>query len=92
KLKFLEDKWKDVNFSLIPYRTTGTCTLGGWGDIYNALDEDVLEVQQLEVSQFKGPFIDIISDWSSSLLTITNVLENWKRLQQKWMQLQPIFE
>jgi len=92
KIKTLEEKWKNVNFILIPYRNTGTFTVGGWGDIYTVLDEDVLEVQQLEMSQFKGVFAEQISEWYNSLLNISIILEEWKRFQKKWMQLQPIFD
>lgn len=92
KITTLEEKWKNVNFMLIPYRNTGTYTIGGWGDIYAVLDEDVLEVQQLEMSQFKGVFAEQISEWYTSLLNISIILEEWKRFQKKWMQLQPIFD
>ena len=92
KIHLLEDKWKSVNFLLMPYRNTGTFTIGGWGDIYAVLDEDVLEVQQLEMSQFKGVFAEEISEWYNSLLNISIILEEWKRFQKKWMQLQPIFD
>lgn len=92
KIKLLEEKWKAVNFLLLPYRNTGTFTVGGWGDIYAVLDEDVLEVQQLEMSQFKGVFAEQISEWYTSLMNITVILEEWTRFQKKWMQLQPIFD
>jgi len=92
KIKTLEEKWKNVNFLLIPYRNTGTFTVGGWGDIYTVLDEDVMEVQQLEMSQFKGVFAEEINEWYVSLLNISIILDEWKRFQKKWMQLQPIFD
>jgi dynein heavy chain len=92
KLNYLDERWKSVNFELLPFRTPGNNQVGGWGDIYTALDEDVMEVQQLEANQFKGPYLNTIAEWSQSLLNISNILETWQRLQQIWMKLQPIFE
>lgn len=92
KLEYLEARWNEVNFILVPYRIAGQFTLGGWGDIYAVLDEDVQEVQQLEMSQFKGVYLEDINNWTQSLLNITSILEAWRKFQQKWVQLQPIFE
>ena len=90
KVNTLEENWKDVKFSLFPFKNT--FTIGGWGDIYDRLDEDVLEVQQMEITPFKGDYEVIIQNWSVLLLNITNILELWKKFQVKFLQLQPIFE
>jgi len=92
KVEILEENWKTVEFMTIPFKTPGTFTIGGWGDIYTRLDEDVIEVQQMEISPFKGVFESVILEWSTLLLDVTYILENLKKFQVKWMQLQPIFE
>ena len=89
-LNDLEERWVTINFTLSPYK--GTFTVGGWGDIYNFYDEDVAEVQQLEINQFKGPFINLINNWSQAFININIILDSWRKFQKMWMHLQPIFE
>jgi dynein heavy chain len=43
-------------------------------------------------SPFKAVFEEEILEWNNSLLTMSNVLEEWAKVQFNWTYLQPIFD
>ncbi len=46
----------------------------------------------MQFSPFKKPFEEEIIAWESQLKTMSEVLEEWAKLQVQWMYLQPIFD
>jgi dynein heavy chain len=44
------------------------------------------------VSPFKGQFSEEIDSWNSTLILVSEVIEEWFKLQRNWLYLQPIFE
>ena len=91
-LDAIEKKWREIVFQTVSHKTTGVQNIANWNDIYKDLDNDIGEIQQLEISQFKGPYTERISTWSKDLLNISNVLEEWNKLQRFWIYLQPVFD
>jgi len=75
-----------------PYRDTGTSVLAGFDEINTVLDEQVTMTQAMQFSAFKGPFEERIDQWNDTLFTVSEVLDNWAKVQRDWMYLQPIFE
>ncbi|MCQ2818128.1 MAG: hypothetical protein MJ252_12755 [archaeon] len=92
QLRNLEKKWKDIFFGLAEHKGTGINTIANWNDINKDLDTDIMEVQQLDLSPFKGPFTKEIADWNTALLNISSVLEEWNKCQKSWIYLQPVFD
>jgi dynein heavy chain len=43
-------------------------------------------------SPFKKPFEARIMEWFNTLKRISDILEEWAKLQMNWMYLQPIFD
>lgn len=91
-LDVIEKKWKEILFVTVPHKTTSIPNISNWNDIYKDLDNDISDVQALEISSFKDPYINKIADWSRDLLNISNVLEEWNKLQRYWIYLQPVFD
>ena len=92
QLETIEKKWKDINFVLALNKNTKVFTISNWNEINKELDTDIMEVQQLEISPYKGPFEKRISDWGKELLNVSNVLEEWNKCQKTWIYLQPVFD
>jgi dynein heavy chain len=92
QLDNIEKKWKEISFGLILHKTTRIPNVSNWNDINKELDNDIMEIQQLEVSPFKGPFGDKIASWNKELLNISCVLEEWLKCQKNWIYLQPVFD
>jgi dynein heavy chain len=92
QLDKLEKIWKENLFNIKKHHISGVNAITNWMDINKQLDEDLLLVNQLEVSPFKGPYAGKISKWLEELILVSNVLEEWNKCQKKWIYLQPVFD
>ncbi|MBP5699880.1 MAG: hypothetical protein J6W71_03420, partial [Methanobrevibacter sp.] len=92
QLKAIDHKWKDIFFVLTEHKLTKIPTISNWNDINKELDQDLMDVQQLDLSPFKGPFAEQITKWSNELIQISSVLEEWNKCQKIWIYLQPVFD
>ena len=92
QLHEIEKKWKDIFFVLTEHKLTKLPTISNWNEVNKELDTDIMDVQQLDLSPFKGPFADLISKWNKDLLLISSVLEEWNKCQKSWIYLQPVFD
>jgi len=84
--------WEPVNLVVLPYRETGTCILHEFDTYLQLLDEHVTTTSAMAFSQFKARFEDRINEWSAQLSLVSDVLEEWIKVQRSWMYLQPIFD
>ena len=50
-----------------------------------------MNLQSMAGSQFIGPFLGVVMDWDKTLSLISDVLEEWMIVQQKWIYLEGIF-
>ena len=46
----------------------------------------------MQFSPFKKPFEGEIEEWNSSLLYVSECIDEWIKCQGQWMYLQPIFD
>ena len=88
----MEKKWELVEFELLKYKQTGSYTITNFELVETILDQHLSDTQTLMVNPFKGPFNEQIEKWFEDLLTISNVIEEWRRFQGQWCYLQPIFD
>jgi dynein heavy chain len=88
----LEKNWKECIFNLKSHPQTKVNIIFNWMDVNKCIDDDLLMANQLDVSPFKGTFAVKISQWLSDLLLISNIIEEWNKLQKKWIYLQPVFD
>jgi dynein heavy chain, axonemal len=88
----MEADWLPFKLDIRNYRDTGTGVLAGFDEINTVLDEQVTMTQAMQFSAFKGPFEERIDVWNHKLFVVSEVLDNWIKVQREWMYLQPIFE
>ena len=69
-----------------------TYILRGIDELQQLLDDHVAITQQLAFSAFKKPFSDRIDGWADVLNTVSDVLDEWIKVQRAWLYLQPIFD
>ena len=60
----MKKEWLDVIFGMKPFKTSGTCTVTGFDDAWNIVDEHSVLTQTMQFSSFKGPFVDDIEEWN----------------------------
>jgi len=87
----IDKKWREIYFITVPHKTK-VPSITNWNDINKELDQDIMQVQQLDISPYKGPFTESISVWLKDLIVISNVLEEWNKCQKSWIYLQPVFD
>lgn len=59
--------------------------------ILQQLDDHIVLTQSMSFSPFKKPFEDAIDKWESTLVLVSNIIEEWLKVQRQWMYLEPIF-
>mgnify|MGYP000067473068 CR=1 FL=1 len=91
-LQKMNNEWADVDMQIEPYRNTGTFVLKGVDDLMALLDEHVTMTQAMTFSAFKKPFAEQLDAWAETLNTVSDVLEEWIKVQRSWLYLQPIFD
>ena len=87
----MEGEWKDMIFDTKEYRTSGTRVLNGTDEIQQLLDDQIVKTQAMKGSRFIKPFLERITVWEDTLVTMQDILDNWMKVQSTWLYLEPIF-
>lgn len=74
-----------------PYKQTGTYILAAAEEAMQMLDDHVVLTQAMSFSPYKKPFEARITAWEQKLCTSSDVIEEWLKVQQSWLYLEPIF-
>jgi len=86
----MKDEWKEIKFDLKDYPDPPkniSYVVRTYDEINAILDEHIQNTQMMTFSPFKAVFEEEILDWNASLLNMSNVLEEWAKVQGNWMYL-----
>ena len=87
----MEHEWKDLTFETKEYRNSGTRVLSSVDEIQQLLDDQIVKTQAMKGSRFIQPFIERITLWEETLVTLQDIVDNWMKVQSTWLYLEPIF-
>lgn len=69
--------WEAVEFLLKAFKNTGTFSVAGFDDAMTMLDEHIVLTQTMQFSPFKKPFEEEIEEWNSTLLYVSECIDEW---------------
>lgn len=82
--------WENINFEFSQFKSG--IIIKSFDDVVALVDEHIANTQSMLFSPFKKPFEQKIFDWFNNLKKISDIMEEWMKLQMNWMYLQPIFD
>jgi dynein heavy chain, axonemal len=82
--------WDNINFEFTQFKTS--YVIKTYDDAVALVDDHIANTQAMLFSPFKKPFEEKIMEWFNTLKRISDILEEWAKLQINWMYLQPIFD
>ena len=80
QLKGIEIKWKEIFFVLTENKLIYLPTIANWNEINKELDTDIMNLQKLDLSPFKGLITEQILKWN--ILLISSILEEWIKFKR----------
>ena len=60
--------------------------------MFDEIEDHQINLEMLQSNQSAGSFLDEISKWQTTLQHIEGVLQQWKQVQQLWIQLDYLHE
>ena len=93
-IKDIQNFWENKDLNIQKYIKNGVekgFILRKSEDINIQLEDHILNLQTIGSSRYLQAFQDRVVKWGRCLNTITECLETWHLVQQKWMYLESIF-
>ncbi|VDO04672.1 unnamed protein product [Rodentolepis nana] len=93
-LEDIKKTWKEMKFTLALYtkcKDKPCPVISGVDEITKVLEDNMLVLQSINGSRSAQPFMNTIRQLEKDLSIISDTLEKWVIVQQKWMYLEVIF-
>ncbi|XP_044582280.1 dynein axonemal heavy chain 1-like isoform X2 [Cotesia glomerata] len=87
-LEKLSQSWLNLKLEIAPHNSNSeTCVISVSKELFEKLDEDIREVQQINCEAFEAS----ANEWAAKLKLIRQVLSTWIDVQRMWINMEPVF-
>ena len=90
-LQKIINAWSQLFLEYVPFKATGVQILVQPGEVFEALDDHEVQLQNMMGNRFVGFFEKVVTEWKTKLSTVRAVLDVWLEVQRSWTQLESIF-
>ncbi|TGZ71294.1 hypothetical protein CRM22_002727 [Opisthorchis felineus] len=93
-LEDIKNIWLEMRFSLSPYTKCNKepCfILASVEEPSQIMEDHMMSLQSIGASRHATPFLAIVRQWERDLTIVSDTLDLWVAVQQKWMYLEAIF-
>jgi len=90
-LDAMEKAWVGVKLEIVDYRETKTFVMRGFDEVQQQLDDHIVMTQTMAFSPFKKAHVERIDVWEVTLKNMSDIFDEWVKVQRSWMYLEPIF-
>ncbi|QDZ24237.1 heavy chain of dynein [Chloropicon primus] len=91
-LKKINDKWVDIEFTVLPFKELKDAfILGGVDEIIAALEDSMVTMSVILASRFVTGIRAEVDKLNNQLRLFSDTLDEWLECQKQWMYLESIF-
>ncbi|XP_050526602.1 dynein axonemal heavy chain 12 isoform X2 [Daktulosphaira vitifoliae] len=90
-LNKMKEEWQTISLSTSPYKGTKINIISGLDDIQMIIDDHLIKTISMRGSAFVKPIAAEVKEWFDLINRINMTLEEWAKVQIKWLYLMPIF-
>nr|CAK6928266.1 unnamed protein product [Fasciola hepatica] len=94
QLEDIKNTWLEMKFVLTAYTKCNRepCyVLGAVDEPIQCMEDHMMSLQSIGASRFATPFVTIVRQWEKDLTIVSDTLDLWITVQQRWMYLEAIF-
>ena len=91
QLNQLDELWKQVTFTVKPYKGKEAYVLDDVETLLNVLDESLANTNTILGSRYIKPLLSQAENWRTLLLNLQVIMDEWVTCQHQWIYLENIF-
>eukprot|EP00919_Chromeraceae_sp_WS-2016_P005632 GHVR01013171.1.p1 GENE.GHVR01013171.1~~GHVR01013171.1.p1 ORF type:complete len:2258 (+),score=491.25 GHVR01013171.1:121-6894(+) len=91
-LKEIDKRWRDMQIELTPHKDSFKLSALTTDQIFQCLEENILQLSSFKSSQYWQPFAESVNYWEKSLSGMYDIIQLVSSVQRNWIYLENIFQ
>ncbi|CAF0983043.1 unnamed protein product [Adineta steineri] len=85
------ERWRLLDFRLLPHAGKDTFIIVGYEDILQQLEESQITMSTIKSSKYINPIRQLVDEWDKRLTLLSKTIDEWITCQRRWLYLEQIF-